>query len=189
MKKNYNMSYLFFIYFCLKYKLINLWTRFSIKGRRKACGYLVRRSAKQVGSNLFVNTLSNVTKNTILGNNVSFNGMTIRGEGNVKIGNNFHSGAGCLIMTTYHNYDNGSAIPYDSTYYHKDVTIEDNVWLGTNVTILGGVTIGEGAIIQIGSVVVSNIPPLAIAGGHPAKVYKYRDNQHYNKLKNEEKFH
>jgi acetyltransferase-like isoleucine patch superfamily enzyme len=58
-----------------------------------------------------------------------------------------------------------------------------------NVTVLGGVTIGEGAITQIGSVVVSNIPTLAIAGGHPAKVYKYRDKNHYFLLKEKGLFH
>ena len=54
--------------------------------------------------------------------------------------------------------------------------------------ILSGVKVGEGAIIQAGSVVVSDIPPCAIAGGHPAKVFKYRDKAHYDKLKYEKKF-
>ena len=67
--------------------------------------------------------------------------------------------------------------------------IEDNVWLGNRVTILPGVTIGEGAIIQAGSTVVRDIEKYAIAGGHPAKVFKYRDIDHYEKLKNEGKFH
>ena len=49
--------------------------------------------------------------------------------------------------------------------------------------VLGGVTIGEGAIIQAGSVVVKDIPPLAIAGGHPAVPFKYRDKEHYYRLK------
>ncbi len=49
--------------------------------------------------------------------------------------------------------------------------------------VLGGVTIGEGAIIQAGSVFVKDIPPLAIAGGHPAVPFKYRDKEHYYRLK------
>lgn len=53
----------------------------------------------------------------------------------------------------------------------------------------GGVLIGEGAIIQAGSVVVSDIPACAIAGGHPAKVFKFRDKEHYYRLKEEGKFH
>lgn len=145
-------------------------------------------TAKYVKGKVYVNNPSTVTSNTILGENVHFNGMEILGEGEVTIGDNFHSGTGCVIITHYHNYDNGKAIPYDDTYYHKDVTIEDNVWLGNNVTIVGGVTIGEGAIIQIGSVVVSNIPPMMIAGGHPCRPYRSRDVEHYNRLKAEKKF-
>ena len=55
--------------------------------------------------------------------------------------------------------------------------------------VLGGVTIGEGAIIQAGSVIIKDIPKYAIAGGHPAKVFKYRDIEHYIKLKIEKRFH
>ena len=157
--------------------------------KQKYYTFFIKRQAKYFGKGLKVNGKSRVNRNTVLGNNVNFNGMTITGIGEVTIGNNFHSGPGCIIMNSYHNYDKGTAIPYDSTYTHKDVVIEDNVWLGSNVTILGGVTIGEGAIIQIGSVVVSSIPSCAIAGGHPAKVYKYRDKEHYYKLKAEGKFH
>lgn len=91
-------------------------------------------------------------------------------------------------LSQNHNYDFGKAIPYDDTYIAKDVSIGDNVWLGDRVIILGGCNIGEGAIIQAGSVVAGNIPPLAIAGGHPAKVFKYRDEEHYNILKAAGKF-
>ena len=80
-------------------------------------------------------------------------------------------------------------LPYDTSYIDKDVTIGDCVWLGNNTIILGGVTIGEGAIIQAGSVVCKDIPPLAIAGGHPATVFKYRNKDHYKKLKSENKFY
>ena len=114
---------------------------------------------------------------------------TISGWGTVKIGNWFHSGKNCHIITHVHNYDKGTAIPYDETYYHKDVTIEDCVWLGEGVTVLGGVTIGEGAIIQAYSTVVKDVPRCAIAGGHPANVYKFRDIEHFDELKKNGKFH
>jgi acetyltransferase-like isoleucine patch superfamily enzyme len=131
-----------------------------------------------------------VNSNTILGKNCNFNGMKIKGNGKVVIGNNFHSGQECLMITSYHKYDEGDAIPYDSKEnIDKDIIIEDNVWLGDRVIILGCVKIGEGAIIQAGSVVVKDIPKYAIAGGHPAKVFKYRNIEHYEKLKKEGKFH
>ena len=148
-----------------------------------------RRVAKSYGEGFKVNGESYVTPNTTLGNNVNFNGMKIQGSGNVTIGDNFHSGIECMIITSSHNYDKGNAIPYDDTVISKDVVIEDNVWLGNRVIILPGVKIGEGAIIQAGSVVTKDIPECAIAGGHPAKVFKQRDVPHYIRLKREGKFH
>ena len=115
--------------------------------------------------------------------------MVITGGGKITIGNNFHSGPECLMISQNHNFDSGTKIPYDDSYVYKDVTIEDQVWFGSRVIVLGGVTIGEGAIIQAGSVVVKDIPKYAIAGGHPCKVFKYRDVEHYEKLKAQGLFH
>jgi len=131
---------------------------------------------------LHVNYPCRFTRTTFLGHNVHFNGMRISGTGRVDIGDNFHSGAGCLIITDVHNYE-GTELPYDDTVIVKDVVIEDNVWLGDRVIVLGGVRIGEGAIIQAGSVVVRDIEPCVIAGGHPAVPFSARDRAHYDELK------
>ena len=135
-----------------------------------------------------INNKSSFNKNTIIGKNCHFNGVDISGGGKVIIGDNFHSGHSCMMITQNHNI-HGEALPYDDTYILKDILIEDNVWLGNRVIILGGVCIGEGAVIQAGSVVVSNIPPLTIAGGHPASVFSRRDADHYFSLKKQKKFH
>ena len=150
---------------------------------------IVKAKAKSYGKNLKVNEKSIVTNRTILGDNVNFNGLRIGGSGSVTIGNNFHSGKEILIITQNHNYNHGQAIPYDSKYDLKEIIIEDNVWIGTRVIILGNVKIGEGAIVQAGSVVVNDIPKYGIAGGHPAKVFKFRDKEHYEKLKEKRYFH
>jgi len=149
---------------------------------------LAKRKVAEFGSSINVNKKSVFTRQTKLGSNVHFNGITIQGKGRVTIGDNFHSGENILFITQIHNY-HGDKIPYDSTYIMKDIAIEENVWLGTNVTILGGVTIGEGAIIQAGSVVVNDIAPLSIAGGHPAKIFSQRDSKHYNTKKELGLFH
>lgn len=52
------------------------------------------------------------------------------------------------------------------------ITIEDNVWIGANTTVCGGVTIGEGSVIGAGSVVNKNIPAGVIAVGNPCKVLR-----------------
>lgn len=155
---------------------------------RKIYKFTIYRKAKKCGVDLYIGGKSYVNSNTYLADHVSFNGMAISGSGKVSIGQYFHLGPGCQIITTFHNYE-GEAIPYDDSVIDKDVTIGDCVWLGNNVIILGGVTIGEGAIIQAGSVVCKDIPPYAIAGGHPAVPFKYRDIEHYKKMKEEGKFH
>ena len=148
------------------------------------------RNAASYKSPPKVNGPSSVSKTTHLGQNVNFNGMVIAGGGKVVIGDNFHSGIECRMVSQLHKYDDGDAIPYDTKeYILRDITIEDNVWLGDRVMVLGGVRIGEGAIIQAGSVVVTDIPKYAIAGGHPAKVFKQRNIEHYEKLKAAGKFH
>lgn len=157
--------------------------------RRYLLRWKVRQQAVKVGKGLFVGGSTSLNNNTYLGNNVNFNGMKILGYGKVVIGDYFHSGTNCEIITSIHNYDSGSSIPYDNTHISKNVIIEDYVWIGNRVIILGGVSIGEGAIIQAGAVVVKDIPKYGIAGGNPAKVFKYRDAVHFAKLKEEGKFH
>lgn len=134
------------------------------------------------------NENSSVTKKTMLGNNVNFNGIKISGGGRVSIGDNFHSGSECMIITQNHNYES-TKIPYDSSVICKDVVIEDNVWLGNRVMILPGVRVGEGAIIQAGSVVVKDIPRCAIAGGSPARAFSERNIEYYEQLKSQKRFH
>ena len=172
--------------------LIKILQYFKKTGKRVMRFYYetsVRSTAKSVGGGLFVNGPSNVNHQTVLGNNVNFNGLRVYGGGEVLIGDNLHSGPECMLITRNHNYDHGIAIPYDDQYILKKIVIQDNVWLGSRVIVLGGITIGEGAIIQAGSVVVNDIPDCAIAGGHPAKVFNYRDKDHYYELKAQKKFH
>lgn len=56
----------------------------------------------------------------------------------------------------------------------KKIVIGHDVWIGTRVFIRDGITVGHGAIIAAGSVVVKDVPAYAIVGGVPAKVIKYR---------------
>jgi acetyltransferase-like isoleucine patch superfamily enzyme len=169
-----------------------MWVEWMIRCTRRIRAWYftarVRRRSATCGPSLRVNGRSQVTGNTRLGSNVNFNGLEIVGAGAVKIGDNFHSGPGCLLIAQNHNFE-GDALPYDATVIPLAITIQDNVWLGSRVIVLGGVTIGEGAIIQAGSTVVSDIPRCAIAGGHPATVFKSRDVEHYERLKREGKFH
>ncbi len=109
----------------------------------------------------------------------------------VSIGKNAFIGPQVTIDYVYPNYviiEEGVSIAGNTFIlthskpleYHKDyfesmvapVIIKKNAWITIGVTILPGVTIGEGAVILSGSVVTKDIPPNVIAGGSPAKVIK-----------------
>ncbi len=149
----------------------------------------IKKRAALCEGKVYTGGKSYVTSNTYLSDNVCFNGMEMSGNGKISVGANFHSGPGCQIITSFHDYDHDDAIPYGDNMIDKDVTIGDNVWFGNNVIVLGGVTIGEGAIIQAGSVVCRSVPAYSIAGGHPAVPFKQRDIQHYERLKSLKRFH
>lgn len=57
--------------------------------------------------------------------------------------------------------------------YDKDVIIDEDVWIGCNVTILSGVHIGRGATIAAGAVVCRDVPPYSVVGGVPARVINF----------------
>lgn len=156
---------------------------------RKFREWLLLRQVAAHKNEIYIGGPTKLSSNTFLGKNPNFNGLTINGLGKVTIGDNFHSGTDCLLITSIHNYDSGSAIPYDSTHILKNIFISDNVWLGDRVTIIGAVSIGEGAIVQAGAVVVKDVPPFAIVGGNPAQIFKYRNIEHYIDLKNKNMFH
>ena len=109
-----------------------------------------------------------------IGNNSGL-GINCRVRGPLTIGNDVMMGPDVVIMTNSHNFDRidipmnaqGSAIP-------KKVIIGNDVWIGTRVIILPGVTIGNGAIIGAGAVVTKDVPDMAIVGGCPAKIIRYR---------------
>lgn len=111
----------------------------------------------------------------------------------LKIGNFCSFGRNTFIcLGGEHEYRTLSTYPFESKISNKiitsfskgDIVINDDVWIGVNVTILSGVTIGQGAIIAAGSVVTSNVEPYSIYGGVPAKLIKNRfDDEIIEKLK------
>lgn len=124
----------------------------------------------------------------VFGRNVHIgSGTEIMAEGGVSIGNNVVISYHCVLWSINHRYE-GDRLPYDKVRIRRPIIIHDNVWIGRNTIIRGGVTIGEGAVVAMGSVVTRDIPPLAVVGGNPALVLKFRDAKRYAKNKAEEKY-
>ncbi|MFZ4796184.1 MAG: acyltransferase [Bacteroidia bacterium] len=98
----------------------------------------------------------------------------------LTIGNKVVFGPAPTIVTGNHRIDVVGKFIVDSHEKlfenDKEVIIEDDIWVGANVTILMGVTVGRGCVIAAGSVVNKSCPPYSIIGGVPAKILKYRFN-------------
>lgn len=87
----------------------------------------------------------------------------------IEIGDYVQTAIGLTIVSGGHDTSD-----YSPLLNNQKVIIEGENWIGANVTIIGGVKIGIGAIIAAGSVVTNDIPAYCIAGGIPARVLKKR---------------
>ena len=147
---------------------------------------------KSSGKNLIIKNNCKIfgRKNITLGNNVYIGQEAYwTGAGGIEIQDNVMIGPYSRILSYNHNYNSTEYLPYDNKEILKKVTIEQNSWIGIGVFISPGVTIGEGAIVAMGSVVVKNVEPLTIVGGNPAKKIGERNSEIYEKLKKEGKFY
>lgn len=107
--------------------------------------------------------------------------LTLIDDWKIIIGKNVLIGPNVTLSTTGHPIH--PAHRADGMYSFP-ITIKDNVWIGANVVVLPGVTIGENSVIGAGSVVTKDIPANVIAFGSPCKVYREineHDDEYYFK--------
>lgn len=108
--------------------------------------------------------------------NISYNCL-IGGEGGVNIGNFVMIGPNSVIISSNHGFSQGDIPMVRQKPNRAPVNIEDDVWVGANVIILPGITLGQGSIIGAGAVVTKDVPPYTIVVGNPAKAIRKRFNQ------------
>ncbi|QJC53422.1 acyltransferase [Paenibacillus albicereus] len=127
--------------------------KFSMAGKPWASQLTVEPGAKlHIGDNVFINA-----------------GCGIAATREIVIGNDVRIGPRTSIMDSdYHRLD----ADVDYGQLKKPVFIGNNVWIGTRCTILAGVTIGDGAVIAAGSVVIRDVPARTVVGGTPAKAIR-----------------
>jgi acetyltransferase-like isoleucine patch superfamily enzyme len=108
-----------------------------------------------------------------IGNNVGMSSPCLWIKESLTIGNNVKIGGNCIIMDNdVHQIDHWGRRSNKGGVKSSPVIIEDDAWLGANVIVLKGVTIGARSIIGAGSIVTRDIPSDCIAAGTPAKVIK-----------------
>ena len=105
-------------------------------------------------------------KNISVGENVFINACChFQDHGGVTLGDGCQIGHNVVFATLNHGL-----VPEDRAFtYPAPIVLERNVWVGSNATILQGVTIGENAVVAAGAVVTRDVPANTIVGGVPAK--------------------
>lgn len=94
-------------------------------------------------------------------------------NGSIIIENDVMLGAGIHIYVANHIYDrNESNIIEQGHHEAKTVHLKEGCWIGANVTILPGVTIGNNAVVGAGSIVTKSVPDRTVYAGNPAKLIK-----------------
>lgn len=78
------------------------------------------------------------------------------------------------VFTEAKNATKHSWVNISTTNPYKHVTVGNDVWIGVRAMIMGGNTIGNGAVVAAGSIVTKDVPPYAVVAGVPAKVIRYR---------------
>ncbi|GAB1266010.1 hypothetical protein NBRC116492_28200 [Aurantivibrio infirmus] len=123
--------------------------------------YIVACSKIEIGENVVLRP------GTMLHADPRDGGAGIVIKDDVLIGSSVH------IYVDKHRFDNTQMpISMQGFYDSENVVIESGAWLGANVTVLPGVTIGRNSVIGAGSVVTNSIPDYSVAVGVPAKVIK-----------------
>ena len=132
------------------------------------------RRFRKTGKNFIYDPLSTIITPELMevGDNV-FIGEQAHISGRLTIGNNVMFGPRPIIVGGNHLFAVGGKsvrflAPLDGENI-EPVAVEDEVWCGASVLLLGGVTLGMGCVIGAGSVVTKSIPPYVIAVGNPCK--------------------
>lgn len=108
-------------------------------------------------------------KNIHIGKDVFINsGCHFQDQGGIEIGDGAMIGHNVVLATINHDLDPAQ----NRKNHYAPVRIGAHVWIGSNATILPGVTIGEWSVVAAGAVVTKDVPPYTVAGGVPAKTIR-----------------
>lgn len=159
------------------------YTIYVVRGcTNRFLSFFYKKMLRGCGSNVRFSALTSdfTYRNVTIGNDVYIgpHALFLCTESQIFIGNKVLFGPHVTIIGGDHRITDVGRFIYDVLDKHpeddQDVHIEDDVWIGTNTTLLKGVTVGRGAVVAAGALVTKDVPPYAIVGGVPAKVLKYR---------------
>jgi acetyltransferase-like isoleucine patch superfamily enzyme len=101
-------------------------------------------------------------------------GCYIGAKGPVRIGADTDLGPGCKVIAENHSFDDVARPIRTQELTRIGITIGEDCWLGANVVVLDGCSVGPGAVVAAGAVVTKSLPKNCVAAGVPAQVVRYR---------------
>jgi len=127
-------------------------------------------------SRIIISTsLNHLGDRILIGNNVGIGEFAyLGGAGGLEIGDDCIVGQYLSCHPENHNYERKDLLIRHQGVTRKGIKIGNNCWIGSKVTILDGVEIGDGCVIAAGSVVTKSFPKDSIIGGVPSKILKTR---------------
>lgn len=159
--------YLLYKYIAKNLPLSN--SRFSL-GSKRIRGFLANKILKKAGTNINIEKGAEFSSLVEIGDNSGI-GVNCVLSGKVIIGDNVMMGPEVYIYTSNHSFRRLDIPMCEQGYSsEKPVILGNDIWIGSRVTILPGVTIGNGAIIGASSVVTKDVEAYQIVAGNPAKV-------------------
>ena len=134
---------------------------------------LVKGFLKNCGCRVIVKYNADISPYIELGDNSEL-GTRCMIQSGVKIGKDVLMGPDVKIYGRNHRFERADIPVRLQGKTQHETTIGDDVWIGANVVILPGASVGNHAVIGAGAIITRDIPAWAIAGGNPATVIRYR---------------
>ena len=126
-----------------------------------------------LGPNSYIAAHAYVTGQLRTGRNCTLNPFSVvRGE--ITLGDAVRIGAHTSLLAFNHTMTDPDVEVFRQPITSRGITVGNDVWIGSHVVILDGVTVGDKAVIAAGAVVTKNVPAGAIVGGNPARVLRWR---------------
>ncbi|WP_147818772.1 acyltransferase [Salidesulfovibrio onnuriiensis] len=124
------------------------------------CSLYCCNSAMSIGSNCYLN------KNVRLGS---------CGDAPLTLGNEVMVGPNVVMDTSNHVFARTDRSIKSQGLVFAPIVVEDDVWIGANVVVTSGATIGRGSVVAAGAVVTRDVEPYSVVGGVPARLIRKRD--------------